>query len=394
MNDPTFMRTMENCVRLGTPCLLEEVGETLDPSLEPILLRQVFVSGGRAVIRLGDSNVDYDQNFKLYMTTKMANPHYLPEICIKVTIINFTVTMSGLEDQLLGDVVSIERPDLEAQRVQLITSINSDKNQLISLENKILRLLFQSEGNILDDEELVEALNDSKRTSVEIVKRLKEAEETEVIISAAREKYRPVAARGSVLYFVVAQLSELDPMYQYSLKYFVQVFIQCIANTERSEDLDERLHVLRGATTMATYTNISRGLFEKDKLVFSFMLCTDIMRDRHSITDGEWTFFLRGGQGVEAARTPKPPKADWIAANQWNQLCDLEATFPVWEDITIHALRGGILIKIGSLSVTLFDHSRMPGVGVKKGMASDYWDHKLSKFQKLLLVKCCAEEKV
>ena len=57
--------------------------------------------GGRLLIRLGDSDIDYDKNFKFYMTTKMSNPHYLPEVCIKVTIINFTVTKQGLEDQLL-----------------------------------------------------------------------------------------------------------------------------------------------------------------------------------------------------------------------------------------------------------------------------------------------------
>ncbi|CAG7837222.1 unnamed protein product [Allacma fusca] len=392
LTDGTFMRTMENCVRLGTPCLLEEIGETLDPSLEPILQRQVFTQAGRTMIRLGDTNVDYDHNFRLYMTTKLANPHYLPEICIKVTIINFTVTMSGLEDQLLSEVVGIERPDLESQRSTLIASINSDKNQLISLETKILRLLFQSEGNILDDEELVEALNDSKKTSVEIVKRLKEAEETEIRISAAREKYRPVASRGSVLYFVVAQLTELDPMYQYSLKYFVQVFIQCIASTEKSEELDERLRILRKATTLATYTNISRGLFEKDKLVFSFMLCSDIMRNRDSISDAEWNFFLRGGVGVEQARTTKPSMAEWISSHQWNQLCDLEASFPIWEDVAIQALKDSMPISFGSFKFILF-------AGSSKGMArlgksSESWDKKLSKFQKLLLIKCCAEEKL
>ena len=57
--------------------------------------------GGRLLIRLGDSDIDYDRNFRFYMTTKMSNPHYLPEVCIKVTIINFTVTKAGLEDQLL-----------------------------------------------------------------------------------------------------------------------------------------------------------------------------------------------------------------------------------------------------------------------------------------------------
>jgi len=59
------------------------------------------VQGGRLLIRLGDSDVEYSKAFKFYMTTKLANPHYLPEVCIKVTIINFTVTKTGLEDQLL-----------------------------------------------------------------------------------------------------------------------------------------------------------------------------------------------------------------------------------------------------------------------------------------------------
>ncbi|KAG8249565.1 Dynein heavy chain 6, axonemal [Homalodisca vitripennis] len=114
------------------------------------------------MIRLGDSDVEYDSNFRLYVTTKLANPHYLPEICIQVTLINFTVTPSGLEDQLLADVVRLERPDLESQRTELIVRINNDKGQLKAIEDKILRLLFASEGNILDDEELIETLNESK----------------------------------------------------------------------------------------------------------------------------------------------------------------------------------------------------------------------------------------
>jgi dynein heavy chain len=101
MTDGHFLRILENCVRISMPLLLEDVGETLDPALEPILLKQTFMSGGRLLIRLGDSDIEYDSNFKFYMTTKMSNPHYLPEICIKVTIINFSVTKQGLEDQIL-----------------------------------------------------------------------------------------------------------------------------------------------------------------------------------------------------------------------------------------------------------------------------------------------------
>jgi dynein heavy chain len=101
LTDGNYLRTLENCIRIGMPVLLEDLGETLDPSLEPILLKQTFNQGGRLLIRLGDSDIEYDKAFRFYMTTKMSNPHYLPEVCIKVTIINFTVTKLGLEDQLL-----------------------------------------------------------------------------------------------------------------------------------------------------------------------------------------------------------------------------------------------------------------------------------------------------
>ncbi|OXA50744.1 Dynein heavy chain 6, axonemal [Folsomia candida] len=392
-NDGNFMRTLENCIRLGHPCLLEEVKETLEPALEPVLLKQIFYQNGRAMIRLGDSNVDYDSNFRLYMTTKMANPHYLPEVCIKVTIINFTVTSSGLEDQLLSDVVSLERPDLESQRAALVSQINADKNMLVSLETKILKLLFAAEGNILDDEELIETLNNSKKTSTEIVKRVAQAEVTEKSISVARERYRPVASRGSVLYFVVAQLAELDPMYQYSLKYFSQVFNQCISLTEKTGELEERLKILRRETTLATYTNISRGLFEKDKLIFSFMLCCDVLKSKDVIAEAEWGFFLRGAAGVESGRTRKPGAAYWLTAQQWENLCDLENSFQIFDGITLSALENVVRIHIGGFKVNLFERSD-DDEEANFIKPTDNWDKKLSKFQKIILVKCVAQEKL
>lgn len=59
-------------------------------------------------------------------------------------------------------MVRLEKPELEEQRIKLIVRINTDKNQLKSIEDKILKLLFTSEGNILDNEELIDTLQDSK----------------------------------------------------------------------------------------------------------------------------------------------------------------------------------------------------------------------------------------
>uniref|UniRef100_A0A4W5QNL0 Uncharacterized protein n=1 Tax=Hucho hucho TaxID=62062 RepID=A0A4W5QNL0_9TELE len=301
LTDSGFLRTLENAIRMGMPVLLEELKETVDPALEPILLKQTFVAGGRTLIRLGDSDIDYNKKFRFYMTTKMANPHYLPEVCIKVTIINFTVTKSGLEDQLLSDVVRLERPDLEEQRNQLIVRINADRNQLKAIEDRILKLLFNSKGNILDNEELVQTLQESKVRGhcgvLGVDSRIAEA--TELMINAARERYRPVATRGSVMYFVIASLSEIDPMYQFSLKYFKQLFNSTIEISEKSSVLEERLQILLDQTLLTSYTNVSRGLFEQHKTIYSFMLCVDIMRQRGEVSDAEWQHFLRGAPPLD-----------------------------------------------------------------------------------------------
>jgi dynein heavy chain len=75
LSDGDFARSLENALQFGNPTLLENVGEELDPMLEPVLLKQVFKSGGVMSIRLGDSTVEYNKEFKFYITTKLRNPH-------------------------------------------------------------------------------------------------------------------------------------------------------------------------------------------------------------------------------------------------------------------------------------------------------------------------------
>ena len=272
LTNVNMLRTLENCIRIGTPLLLEDIQEYLDPALEPVLARAVHVISGRKVIHLGDSDIDYDENFKLYMSTKMPNPHYLPEVCIKVTIINFTVTMEGLRDQLLGAVVVKERPDVEEKKNRLLVSMAADKRQLKDLEDKILKNLSESTGNILDDEVLINTLGESKILAGVIGDRLKESERTEAEINTLRGGYRPVALRGAIIYFVIADLGRIDPMYQYSLGYFMRLYNYCIDKSEKSDKLELRLESLMAFLTDSVYTNVCRGLFEAHKLLFSFLV--------------------------------------------------------------------------------------------------------------------------
>lgn len=89
-------------------------------------------------IKIWDKEVDYDPHFRLIIQTKLANPHYKPEIQAQTTLINFTVTKDGLEEQLLGDVVKAERPDLESKKAELTTQQNTFKISLKALEDDLL----------------------------------------------------------------------------------------------------------------------------------------------------------------------------------------------------------------------------------------------------------------
>jgi len=159
LSNNKFLQIVENSIRMGMPVLLENIEEQLDPSLEPLLMKNLVKQGGQWSIRLGDNWVPYSNDFKFFITTKLANPHYLPEICIKVCIINFTVTPEGLEDQLLVDVVKYEQPELEQMKDQLVIQLSDFKRQLKDLEDKILKLVSEAGEDILDDEELIQTLD-------------------------------------------------------------------------------------------------------------------------------------------------------------------------------------------------------------------------------------------
>ena len=142
ITNKNLFNLLKNSIQNGYPCLIENVEQTLDSSLEPILANQVFKQGAGYYLSMGsDKPIQFTVGFKLFMTSKMANPHYLPELSIKVTLINFTVTRKGLEDQLLVEVVKHEKPEVEAQKEQTMLSINNSKKMISDLETSILNLV-------------------------------------------------------------------------------------------------------------------------------------------------------------------------------------------------------------------------------------------------------------
>ena len=296
-----WLRSVTDCVYNGKPLLIEDVHEHIDPSIDAILLHQEFQDeDGSLKIKLDkEEPYPYGETFKLFMTTKMPNPHYPPEVCIKVTLINFTVTNSGLEEQLLGDVVVKEKPEVEKKRQELVITMDRDKKTLKQIEDKILTLLRENEvEQILDEDTLINTLDASKITSGEINERMASSIEIQAEIEETRSRYTSVSLRGSILYFVIADMANINSMYQNSLQFVKVLFNKAIDATPKNDDLEIRLRDLIETISKAIYANISRGLFEADKLIFTYLIATSVNRQAGIITPAGWNTLLRGAAPI------------------------------------------------------------------------------------------------
>uniref|UniRef100_A0A8C4S375 Dynein axonemal heavy chain 2 n=1 Tax=Erpetoichthys calabaricus TaxID=27687 RepID=A0A8C4S375_ERPCA len=319
-----FMRTLENAIQFGSPVLLQNVQEELDPSLAPVLNKSVTKIGGRLLIRLGDKEVEYSPEFRFYITTKLPNPHYTPEISTKTTIVNFAVKEQGLEAQLLGIVVRRERPELEEQKDSLVINIASGKKKLQELEDEILRLLNEATGSLLDDVQLVNTLQTSKVTATEVAEQLETSEQTEIKIDTAREAYRSCAQRASILFFVLNDMGRIDPMYQFSLDTYIDLFNLSIEKSPRNYKLEERISNLNDYHTYAVYRYTCRGLFERHKLLFSFQMCSKILEVAGKLNKDEYNFFLRGGVVLDREDQMDNPCTSWLADANWDNITELD----------------------------------------------------------------------
>uniref|UniRef100_A0A7S2P1M5 Uncharacterized protein n=1 Tax=Leptocylindrus danicus TaxID=163516 RepID=A0A7S2P1M5_9STRA len=321
LNQGSFIRTIENAIQFGLPVLIENVGETLDPVLDPILLKQIVSSNGLPTIKLGDNTIEYDPKFRIYISTTLSNPHYSPEVCVKVNLLNFMATPEGLEDQMLSVLVKAEEPELEQQREELVLEDAENKRQLQEVEDQILHLLKHSKGNILDDEVLIDTLGTSRATSNTIQDKVRIAQKTQTMINDTRQTYRPIASHASTLFFCISELACIEPMYQFSLEWFIALFQLAINSTEKSTGATSHL---QESFQYLLYTNVCNSLFAKDKILFSFLLCMKIMLSQGSVTQSDLRMLLQGSSALELSEpNPANEENSWLSDKIWKDLIAL-----------------------------------------------------------------------
>lgn len=299
--DDSFIKNLESALRFGNPLLIQDV-ENLDPILNAVLNKELRRTGGRVLIRLGGQDIDFSPSFTLFLSTRDPSVNFPPDVCSRVTFVNFTVTRSSLQSQCLNQVLKVERPDTDKKRTDLIKLQGEFKLRLRHLERSLLQALNESKGNILDDDTVIDTLETLKKEAADVTKKVEETESVMQEVEEVTNQYASLAQACSSVFFVMEQLNLLHHFYQFSLEFFYEIFEYILHENPNLKGISghsERLQVLSRDLFETTFRRTTRSLLHEDHITFALLMCQIKIRGSTlQVDDAEYDFLLSGGDVV------------------------------------------------------------------------------------------------
>ncbi|MES1911448.1 MAG: hypothetical protein MHM6MM_003872 [Cercozoa sp. M6MM] len=226
--DPGFLRSVESAIRFGAALIVEDV-EHMDPVLNSVLNRELTKVGGRVLVRLGDKDIDFSPSFVIFLVTRDPNAHFAPDLCSRVTLVNFSVTAASLQAQCLARVLQAERPDVERRRRQLLQVQSECRVRLRTLEEQLLGTLGGGERDgaaqrrsLLDDDSLSAQLQQLKQEARQTEEHMRRASAVMLALRRVSRQYAPFARACADAFFAVRGMQQVHFLYHFSLSAFLQ----------------------------------------------------------------------------------------------------------------------------------------------------------------------------
>lgn len=294
--DDSFLKNLESALRFGNALLVEDV-ESMDPVLNSVLNREIFKTGGRVMITLGDKEIDFSPTFTIFLATRDPTVHFTPDLCSRVTFVNFTVTHSSLTTQCLGKILKAERPDIDRKRSDWLKLQGAFRVRLRSLEDSVLMALNNVRGNILEDDKVMTSLETLKVEAAEVQQKMRDSDVVLEEIQTVSEFYRGFALACSHLYFTLENLGEVSILYQFSLNFFLEIVDGLLfGNADMTGVTGEKVRLAKLTREMfySTYNRVCRGLLQEHRLAFSLRIAQLYLEDSDdSVDDMSLDFLLR-----------------------------------------------------------------------------------------------------
>eukprot|EP00826_Nyctotherus_ovalis_P042254 TRINITY_DN4324_c0_g3_i2.p1 TRINITY_DN4324_c0_g3~~TRINITY_DN4324_c0_g3_i2.p1 ORF type:complete len:456 (-),score=172.94 TRINITY_DN4324_c0_g3_i2:42-1409(-) len=301
----------------------------------------------------------------------------------RTTVINFNVTMQGLKEQLLNEVVAYEKPELEQERKKLINQTSENKKKLKIQEDTLLKGLASSTGPLVDNIQLLNTLETARSMAASIEEDLEEAKRNEISINESRNQYMPVATTGATLFFAIFGLSSVCEMYEYSLVAYTEIFCKAIAEAKKDSIPQNRILNMKKEVQRSVYNYVTSGIFESHKLMFSFHMTTALLFQEDELNRAEFDFFLKGNTSIEENIPHKPDVLSWVSSNGWKDIQTLIALGQSWSTFVEDLTNDSFLWK------EWYDDEKPE----TKTLPGEY-QGKLDSFQKLLVVRVLRPDRV
>ncbi|ODQ81979.1 hypothetical protein BABINDRAFT_160194 [Babjeviella inositovora NRRL Y-12698] len=282
--DDGFVKQLENALRFGGTLLLQD-GEHFDPVVSRIINKEFQTTGGRTLVNVGKQLIDCSPDFKLYIHTKDPRARIPSFLLSRVTVANFSVTRSSLETKVLNMTLRNEHPEIEEKRVELLKLHGEYRLRLRVLEETLLVSLSDSTGNILDNSQVLATLETLKSEATQINQKMVDTADVMQSVDETLGRYSTLAAASSGVFALFEQFASIDPLYQFSLPYFVGIFERVLrtsgeTGSELSKPIDLNAELFREA-----FAVVSLSLKREDRITMA--LCMFILS--HSV-DGYASF--------------------------------------------------------------------------------------------------------
>ena len=354
VDDPKLLKRAEYAVTSGFTLFVMGITDTIPQVLDPLVSRDTFTHGGETYVTLGDNAIKWLDSFRCVLHCGTQNARFTSEMASRMNIISFEVSEKGLSEQLVGLLLEHEEPELASDFHKLTQQRAVNEGKLVDLEDDILaavtgadaataagqkKAVKKAPGSILDNEDAIKAVQHAQNVASEI----KQANEViiagEVKIEEARQVYASLARFAAVMYFSVQDLAALNPMYLFSLDWYIAIFISAVEQAPHFDDGHARRAAIQAHHLRLTFDAVCMGLFARHKRLFALMMSLGVLRvgdaleleltsgqPRTSVqvVDNQRRFLFSDGQSVEPSqfetRSAPPP---FLNKDAWINLCRL-----------------------------------------------------------------------